>query len=494
MARRVVQCSLGPSFYGPAADRRKDDTKRKRPEMTDFEEKDSKQKEDKRIYTMSAEKPAKAVVRMGVPLIAGMFVMVLYNLVDTFFIGLLRDDYQLAAVNLAYPVMMVTIAVSNMVGTGASTLIARSMGAGETEKARRALTTGMVLTVITAVIITAAGLVLLGPIVHGLGAKENTFLYTSQYVRILLIGTVFTMGNYTFGALLRGEGSAGASILGMAAGTVINIVLDPVFIFALGLEVRGAAIATVLGNACGMGLTLMIYAGGRAVLSPRSCYLAPQKDTVSEIYRIGVPAALETLLTSAAFVVNNNLAVAYGELTIAAMGISQKLLTLGNYIYQGFAAGVQPVMGYCYGAKDHGRMLDVLKAGIMIVFGTEMAVMLIYGIFAPHLIALFTGSNAVIRTGSKVLRAMIFVLPCAGVTSMSRMSLQAMGKPVHALGITIMRQLVMYIPLLFLMDHLAGFSGLIWAQPLTDAVMMILSVKLLVKTIRREQSEDVGDE
>ena len=256
--------------------------------MTMKDSRETGGKEDKRIYTMSKEKPAKAVVQMGVPLIAGMFIMVLYNLVDTFFIGLMHDDYQLAAVNLAYPVMMVTIALSNMVGTGASTLIARSIGAGETEKARQALTTGMVLTVITAALITAAGLVLLGPIVSGLGAKANTRIYTSQYVRILLIGTVFTMGNYTFGALLRGEGSAGPSILGMVIGTVVNIILDPVFIFALGLEIRGAAIATVIGNACGMGASLMMYMSGRSLLSPAREYLAPRTEIVSEIYRIGL--------------------------------------------------------------------------------------------------------------------------------------------------------------------------------------------------------------
>ena len=443
-------------------------------------------KEDKRIYTMSSEKPAKAVVRMGVPLIAGMFIMVLYNLVDTFFIGLMRDDYQLAAVNLAYPVMMVTIALSNMVGTGASTLIARSMGAGDMEKARHTLTTGIVLTVCTGVIVAAAGLILLDPIVSGLGAKSNTTLYTAQYVRIILIGTVFTMGNYTFSQLLRGEGSAGSSILGMVIGTVANIILDPVFIFGLGLEIRGAAIATILGNACGMAVTLSVYARGRAILSPAKKYLIPKADIVSEIYRIGVPAAMETLLTSAAFIVNNNLAVAYGELTVAAMGIAQKLMSLGNYIYQGFAAGVQPIMGYNYGAKDHRRMLDILKAGLLIVSGTEIAVMLIYGIFAPLLIGIFTGSAVVVDTGARVLRAIMFILPFVGATSMSRMSFQAMGKPMYAFCITLVRQLVLYIPLLLLMNRMWGFGGLIWAQPVTEVIMMIISVRLLVGTIRKE--------
>ena len=421
---------------------------------------------------------------MGVPLIAGMFIMVLYNLTDTFFIGLMRDDYQLAAVNLAYPVMMVTIAISNMVGTGASTLIARSMGEGDMDKADRTLTTGFVLTVITSLILMVIGLVFLGPIVQGLGAKANTTVYTEQYVRILLIGTVFTMGNYTFGQFLRGEGSVRPSIAGMVIGTVMNIILDPIFIFGLGLQIRGAAIATVIGNASGMAVSLMIYARGKALLSPGRRYVVPERDIVTEIYRVGVPAALETLLTSAAYIVNNNLAVAYGELTVAAMGIAQKLMSLGNYIYQGFAAGVQPIMGYNYGARNYRRMLDVLRAGILIVSGTELAVMLIYGIFAPVLIGLFTGSAEVVDTGSQVLRALMCILPFVGATSMSRMSFQAMGKPMHAFWITVIRQLVLYIPLLLLMDHIWNFNGLIWAQPVTEVIMMVVSVKLLVRTIR----------
>ena len=152
-------------------------------------------KQDKRLQTLSSERPARAVVKMGTPLIAGMMIMVLYNLTDTFFIGLLRDDYQLAAVNLAYPVMMITIALSNMVGTGASTLIARSLGAGKMDQARRTLMNAILLTAAAGILVTLAGLVFLDPIVHGLGAKENTSLYTRQYAGILMAGTLCTMGN-----------------------------------------------------------------------------------------------------------------------------------------------------------------------------------------------------------------------------------------------------------------------------------------------------------
>ena len=175
-------------------------------------------KKDRRIYILSQEKPALAVVKLGVPLIAGMFIMVLYNLVDTFFIGLMRDDYQLAAVNLAYPVMMISIAISNMVGTGASSLIARSLGAKDTAKARHTLTVGFELTIFNSLIVTVFGMAFLSAIVRGLGAQSNTFEYTRQYVQVILLGSIFTMGNYTFGQLLRSEGSVKHSVAGMIVG------------------------------------------------------------------------------------------------------------------------------------------------------------------------------------------------------------------------------------------------------------------------------------
>ena len=432
------------------------------------------------------------MVKLGVPLIAGMFIMVLYNLVDTYFIGLMRDDYQLAAVNLAYPVMMISIAISNMIGTGASSLIARSLGAGDREKADHTVTAGFVLTVVNSVIVAALGLILLGPIVTGLGAQANTFEYTRQYVQVILAGSLFTMGNYTFGQLLRSEGSVKQSVAGMIAGTIVNIILDPVFIFALGLEIRGAAIATILGNAAGMCVSLWFYLSGKTLLSPSLKYVRPTAEILREIFWVGVPATLETLLTSAAYIVNNNLAVGYGELTVAAMGIAQKILSLGNYVYQGFAAGTQPIMGYNYGAKNYRRMIDVLKAGVMVCSGTELCIMAVYGIFAPQLIGIFTDSAEVIATGSRVLRTIMWILPFVGAVSMSRMSFQAMGKPQYAFAITLVRQLFLYVPLLLVLNRVFGFGGMIWAQPVTEFIMMTVSLTLLYRVIRGQEAAMSG--
>ncbi|MBP3855055.1 MAG: MATE family efflux transporter [Ruminiclostridium sp.] len=444
-------------------------------------------KEDKRIYTLSREAPFKAVVKMSVPLIFGMFIMVLNNLVDTYFIGLTGDDYQMAAVNLAYPVMMVSVAISNMIGTGASSFIARCIGSEEKNKAEHTLTSAFTLTVINSLLVTIAGLVFLSPLVSLLGAKENTFLYTQQYVSVILTGSIFTMGSYTTGALLRSEGSVRYSMTGMIVGTILNIGLDPLFIFALNMQIKGAAVATILSNAVGFGVSLLYYAGRKTLLRPSAKYIIPTKEILREIYWVGVPASLETLLTSAAYTVNNNLAVNYSELTVTAMGIAQKVLSLGNYVYQGFASGTQPIMGYNYGAKNPDRMRKILKAGVLTVTGTEIVLMLIYAVFAPYLIDIFTDSGEVIEIGAHVLRRLMFILPFVGTVSMCRMSFQAMGKPQYAFGITLIRQLILYIPLLLLLDKVFGFNGMLWAQPITEAVMMAVSLILLTTVIRKIQ-------
>ena len=331
----------------------------------------------------------------------------------------------------------------------------------------------------------SVGLCFLPELVRLLGAKDNTFLYTKQYVQVILAGSFFTMGSYTTGALLRSEGSVRYSMTGMIVGTIMNIILDPLFIFTLNMQVRGAAIATIISNAAGFGVSVLYYFYGKTLLRPSFKLILPTKEILSEIYWVGVPASLETLLTSAAYTVNNNLAVNYSELTVTAMGIAQKVMSLGNYVYQGFASGTQPIMGYNYGARNANRMHKVLKAGVITVTATELVLMLIYCIFAPLLIDIFTDSAKVISIGSHVLRRLMFILPFVGTVSMCRMSFQAMGKPQYAFGITLIRQLILYIPLLLLLNRSFGFNGMLWAQPVTEAVMMADSLILLTGSIRR---------
>lgn len=260
-----------------------------------------------------------------------------------------------------------------------------------------------------------------------LGAKEYTFAFTRQYVLVMVVGAVFTMGNYAIGQLLRSEGSTTYSMIGMLAGTIANIILDPVFIFALKLEILGAAIATVLGNVIGVCVFLYFYVRKKTLLMPSKKLMRFDKKIIAEILWVGIPHTFEQVFATAAIIVNNNLAAGYGELTVAAMGVSSKIMSFGNYIYQGFAAGCQPLMGYNFGAKNYKRMRSLVKAGVVVVVTIELCVVALYGLTAPYLIGLFTESEEVIAIGTKTLRAAMLILPFVGVTSLTRNTYNAIA-------------------------------------------------------------------
>lgn len=441
------------------------------------------EKEDKRIILMRDAKPAKAVLSMSIPVIMGMIIMIFYNLVDTFFIGLLNNDYMLAASNLAYPVMMICVAVSSMVGTGGASYIARSLGRGDNEKACHTLTLGIIIVLCCSIAIMILGIIFSNPLVRILGASDETFLFTKEYVCILLFGSFFIMGSFVLGQLLRSEGSAVLSVVGMLSGTIANIILDPIMILWWRWGIAGAAIATVLGNILSVIIFSYFYFSRKTLLRPSIKYIKFDADIIKEIFWVGVPATLEQLLVSAAYVVNNNLACAYGDTYVAAMGISSKVMTFGNYIYQGFSAGCQPLMGYNYGAKNYSRMKSLIKTGMCITCSVEFFIMIVLGIFAPYCVMIFSRSENVILIGTKVIRASMLCLPFIGATAISRSTFQAMGKPQNALIITIFRQLILYVPLLFILNYFLGFSGLIHAQPITECVIMFFAVSFLWKSI-----------
>ena len=444
--------------------------------------------QDKRIYIMAEEKPVKAVFKMGVPVAMGMLFMVVYNLVDTYFIGLLHDDYQLAAANLSYPVMMVSVAIASIVGNGGASYMARCIGADRRDRAAQTLTIGIELLLVSGLLLTVFGALLIDPIVALLGAKDNTFQYTKDYCIVMILGSVFTMSNYAVGQLLRSEGSTVYSMIGMISGTVANMVLDPIFIFALKMEIKGAAIATVLGNVLSTVIFLWFYARRKTLLVPSLRLARLDMGIIKEILLVGVPNTLEQFFATAAMIVNNNLAAGYGEQTVAAMGIANKIMSFGTYIYQGMAGGCQPLMGYNYGAQNHSRMKALLKAGVASIAGVELAIMAVFGVFAPCLIDIFTDSPEVISIGTATLRALMIMLPFVGTTTVIRSTFNAMGKSMFAFGITIVRQLVLYIPCLLLFNQIWGFQGLIHAQPTEEIVCMMFALWLISGQMKKLRS------
>lgn len=444
---------------------------------------------NKQIELMGKAPVTKAILKMSLPVVLGMMVQVFYNLVDTFFIGKLNDQNQLAAANITTPVFMILMAIATIVSTGAASYISRSLGKKDQESANKTLTTGIIITVGLALVVMVVGLIFVKPLIIALGASEEVYPYAFQYVVAMLVGSIPVMLNYAGGQLLRSEGAVMPSIFGMMIGTVVNIILDPIFIFGFNMGILGAGIATVLGNAAAVGYYIWFYLSGKSILQVKKKFISTEKTIWKEIFLIGIPASLSQLLTSLAMIVLNNQAKIYGDSALAGMGISSKLMFIGTFIFMGFAAGTQPLVGFNYGAKNYKRVREIFKAGMIMTFGIGVVLTVTFWFGSKGIVSFFTPLPEVISQGTNVIRISIFSFLILGPQMLASTGIQAFGKAKEALILSVARQGVVYIPLLFAMQSLFGFNGLIWAQPISDAITLGIGLVFLAVTLKKCTAE-----
>lgn len=429
---------------------------------------------------------AKAILKMSIPVVFGMMVQVLYNLVDTFFVGQLGDKDQLAAANITTPLFMLLMAIATIISTGAASYISRSLGKKDNATANKTLSTGFAICTGIGVIVTIVGIVFLKPFITVLGASASVYPYAYQYSFIMIVGAIPVMLNYAGGQLLRSEGAAMPSITGMMIGTVVNVILDPVFIFGLHMGIQGAAIATVLGNMAALGYYVYYYLSGKSIVKLKIKYVSGAKDIWGQTFAIGVPAALSQFLMSGAMIVCNNLARSYGDNAIAGMGISSKLMYIGTFIFMGFAAGCQPLIGYSYGARNFSRVRNIIKTGMGMTMGIGAVLTVLFAIFAGGLVGVFAKDlPEVINQGTIVIRICIFSFLVLGPQMLATTSIQAFGKAKESLILSVARQGLFYIPLLFLLNSSFQFKGLIWAQPVSDTITLVLGIVLLSNILKK---------
>lgn len=444
--------------------------------------------EDKKIRLLRDEKVSKAILKLSIPMVMGMMIQVLYNLVDTYFIGMLNDANQLAAANISLPVFMMLMAIAGIIGSGSSSYISRCLGNKDYEEANKTISIATGILIIMSIIVMIAGIFMSPNIAKGLGANDATFNYTYKYIFIMFIGAIPVMCSYALGQLLRSEGNIMQSVIGLTLGTVVNIVLDPVFIFGLKMEITGAAIATIIGQTSTLIYFMYAFLKGKTTLKINLKKFKYDKNIFKEIFTIGVPASLNQMLMGVATVIVNNIAVGYGTLTVAGMGVAMKIMTIGTFVFMGFSAGCQPLVGYNYGCNNIPRVKEIIKKGIIITSMIGLILALIFGVFANSLIVLFTSEPEVINKGTIILRALIISLPFVGGQMISTTSAQSMGKVVVAFILSISRQGLLYMPLLIILNKVFGFSGFIYAQPITDMIMLTFSSVLLFKVMPKENN------
>ncbi len=442
---------------------------------------------NKQTELMSNTPVRKAILKMSIPVVLGMMVQVLYNLVDTFFVGKLGDPNQLAAANITTPIFMLMMAIATIVSTGSASYISRCLGKKDNQSANKTLSTGIAITTGLGILVMAVGLIFLKPFITMLGATEAVYPYAYSYAYIMFIGTIPVMLNYAGGQLLRSEGAIMPSMTGMLIGTVVNVILDPLFIFGFDMGIGGAAVATVLGNTAALCYYMYYYLSNKSLVKFKLKFISGDKKIWGQTFGIGIPAALSQFLMSGAMIVCNNLAKPYGENAVAGMGVAAKLMYIGTFIFMGFAAGCQPLVGYNYGSKNFPRVKGIIREGMLMTAAIGIVLTILFGIFASNLINIFTPLPGVITEGVTVLTIYMWSFLVLGPQMLASTTIQAFGKAKASLILSIARQGLFYIPLLFLLSNRFSFKGLLWAQPISDTITLSLAGILLLLILKKSE-------
>lgn len=427
----------------------------------------------------------KAVTVMGIPTIISMLVVVIYNMADTFFIGKTNDAMQVAAVSLATPVFMILLAFGNLFGIGGSSSLSRAMGEKNEERVKNISSFCFYSSIGFGIFIMAVFLLAMNVILKSIGASANTIGFAEKYITYITIGAPFIIVSNAFANIVRAEGAAKESMIGNLIGTVVNIVLDPIMILVLDLGVAGAAIATVIGNIAACGFYLGYILKRPTMLSINPKYFKADSGIATGVLSIGIPASLNTILMSIANIVLNNVLGQYGDSPVAAMGVALKANMLVVMLQIGLCMGIQPLIGYNYGAANWKRLKRIFTftAFSTIVLGTVMTIIMV--IARESIIRAFINDSDVIEQGIKMMISLQISGPLIGILFLCINTIQGMGKALPSLILTVCRQGLIFIPMVFLLNSLFELEGVIYAQPVTDYLTIVLSLVICIIIFRK---------
>ena len=436
----------------------------------------------------------RAVLTLSIPTVLSSLVMVLYNLADTYFVGMLQDPVQNSAVTLAAPVLLAFNAVNNLFGVGASSMMSRALGAKEYDTVRRSSAFGFYCALISGVLFSVLTTVFRSPLLVLLGTKADTAQATMEYMRwTVTCGAVPAILNVVLAYLVRAEGATLHASIGTMSGCLLNIVLDPIFILPWGLHMgaAGAGLATFLSNcfACLYFFVLLFVRRGRTYVCIQPAMARPRKDLVTGVFGVGIPASIQNLLNVTGMTVLNRFTSGFGTDAVAAMGISYKINMIPMYIAMGVSQGLMPLVSYNYGSGNSTRLKKavIFAAKISLAFMTAAAVTCFFA--SGTLIGLFMKTEAVVAFGSRFLRRMCIAQPFLAMDFLAVGVFQACGLGRYSLLFAILRKIVLEIPALYILNYFDPLYGLASAQMVAEVVLACAAVAILVYLFRRMSAE-----
>ena len=429
-------------------------------------------------YTFLTQAPVHRVIgAMAIPTIISMLLTSMYNLVDTFFVGKINTQ-STAAVGIVFSVMFFIQAFSFFFGNGSGNYISRQLGAQNTKDAEIMASTGLFYTLVFSLIVMLLGWFFLEPISILLGSTPTILPYTRQYLGISLLGTPFIMGTFCINNQMRFQGFTKYSVYGVISGSIINCLLDPVFIFGFSMGVSGAAVASVIGQICGF-VIMLIMSQKEGVIHYTHRRISFEGRFVKEIIAGGTPSISRQGLASVSTIALNSVAGNYGDAAIAAMSIVTRISMFIFSVIVGLGQGFQPMCGFCYGAKLYDRVKEGFwfSTKIGTFFLLFWSVVLI--IFSGEVVSLFRDDPEVIAIGIPALRYQMIIFPACSFMLMANMMMQTCRKTIRANILAASRQGLFFIPLIFVLPYFYGLFGVEICQAVSDIISLIVTIPIV---------------
>lgn len=450
-----------------------------------------------KTYLFESMPIPKAVMQLSIPIVLSSLVSILYNLADTFFVGMLNDPVQNAAVTLVYPVMLAFNAVNNLFGVGTSSMMSRSLGSGDYEKVRKCSVFGFYGALFSGLLFSIFCTAFRTPLLHLLGADESTLETTYNYMFwTVCCGAMPAILNVVQGYMVRSEGASLHASIGTMSGCLLNILLDPFFILPWGLDMgaAGAGLATFLSNcfACGYFFVLLFFRRKNTCVCISPAKLGLRRHVVLGVMGVGVPASIQNILNVTGMTILNQFAAGYGAAAVAAMGIAQKINMVPMQMAMGFSQGMMPLISYCYASRRHDRMKNAIGFSVKISMTFMVTVLVVYHFGANFLTGLFMDNGEVVTYAGRFLQAFSLAQPFLALDFLCVGVFQACGKGRYAFVFAVLRKIVLEIPALVILDRIFPLYGLTYAQFAAELILSIVAVACLTRFMKKLNRQPIA--
>ena len=438
---------------------------------------------------MEEDKISSLLWKFSIPAVAGMVVGAMYNVVDSIFVGRGVGEIALTAVTISFPIMTLLMAVGMLVGIGAAAVVSISLGQKDKEKAERTL--GNALTMMLGFVLSTTGVILWQLdwlLVVCLGASQEVLPYAHDFLAVILLGSVFLHVGFGLNAVIRAQGDPKIALATQVLSAIINAILNYYFVFQLGWGISGSAWATVIAQGFAAVWVLAHFIRGSGLLRLRSAYMIPQWSIINEIIKIGIaPFLLQVGASLVMVVLNLRIMLFGGETAVAAYGIINRVFMMVLMPVAGICQGAQPILGYNYGAGKFDRVLETLKLAVL--WSTIICLVGFIGVelFAEQIVQLFNDEPHLIDLGTTGLRVYLVLLPVIGFQITSANYFQAIGKAYYAVLFNVLRQILVLIPMVFVLSHYFALLGVWIAGPISDFASTIVTGFYLFRDIRKDK-------